>query len=144
MNNMFSPERKVIKMKKLFSFLLVCVFGTALLTGCGAGKLPDGMEKDALLAAGHAVIEALDAGEYDLVVEGMDDTMKAALPADKLAEAWEPVAEKVGAFTAYSDEAVTGKDGWGVAVIAAKYESGSVQFTLSFDSEMRLGGLYMK
>lgn len=113
------------------------------LAGCG-GSLPEGLEKEDVLTAAKAVVEKLNAGSYSEVQDSMDDTMKAALPADKLAEAWEPYAEKLGAFSGYEKESVAGKDGYAVAVILAKYETGSVQFTLSFDADLALAGLYMK
>lgn len=130
-------------MKKAFSIFVLCIFCMGALSGCGS-KLPEGMDKETILASAHTVIEALDNKDYAVAVDMMDETMAEALPADRLAEVWEPIAEKAGAFVEYSKEAVTGKDGWGVAVVVAKYEFGSVQFTLSFDGDMQLGGLYLK
>ena len=130
-------------MKKLLSLTILVFAGAFLLAGCGS-KLPDGMDEETVLTAAHTVIESLEQKDYDAVVETMDDNLKQALPAEKLAEVWEPIAEQAGAFSGYEKEAVTEKKGWGVAVVVARYEKSAVQFTLSFDSEMHLGGLYLK
>ena len=37
-----------------------------------------------------------------------------------------------------------GKDGYGVAVVQAKYENAAVTFTLSYTPEGKLGGLFFK
>ena len=39
---------------------------------------------------------------------------------------------------------VGGKDGYGVAVVQAKYENAAVTFTLSYTPEGKLGGLFFK
>ena len=36
------------------------------------------------------------------------------------------------------------KDGYGVAVVQAKYENAAVTFTLSYTPEGKLGGLFFK
>ena len=44
----------------------------------------------------------------------------------------------------YEETTVGGKDGYGVAVVQAKYEHAAVTFTLSYTPEGKLGGLFFK
>ena len=52
--------------------------------------------------------------------------------------------EAAGAFDSITKTTVGGKDGYGVAVVQAKYENAAVTFTLSYTPEGKLGGLFFK
>ena len=60
------------------------------------------------------------------------------------AAVWQPVLEAAGAFDSITKTTVGGKDGYGVAVVQAKYENAAVTFTLSYTPEGKLGGLFFK
>ena len=66
------------------------------------------------------------------------------LTVEDLAAVWQPVLEAAGAFDSITKTTVGGKDGYGVAVVQAKYENAAVTFTLSYTPEGKLGGLFFK
>ena len=129
-------------MKKLFCLLLCSLLCAGLLAGCGG--LSDNYDEEEVVSLAHAVVENLNAKDYDAVVAGMSDEMKEALPADKLAEVWAPVAEQLGAFDSFAKDSTAEKDGLAVVIVTAKYENAGLTYTLTFDTELRLCGLYMK
>ena len=49
-----------------------------------------------------------------------------------------------GGLYSITKTTVGGKDGYGVAVVQAKYENAAVTFTLSYTPEGKLGGLFFK
>lgn len=131
-------------MKKRILSLACCAVLVLALVGCAGAKLPEGMDADTVRTAAETVVTQLSAQDYDSIVAGMDETMAGAVTADKLAEVWQPYADKLGNFTEFKKETITEKDGYAVAVLLAAYENGSVQFTLSYDTAMLLSGFYLK
>ena len=129
-------------MKKLFCLLLCSLLCTGLLAGCGG--LSDKYDEEEVIAQAHAVIESLNAKDYDTVAATMNGEMKEVLPADKLAEVWEPIAGQLGAFDSFTRDAVAEKDGLAVVVVTSKYENGNLTYTISLDTGLQLCGLYMK
>ena len=108
-------------MKRTLSLALCLILSLALLAGCGAAPLPDGLTQ-----------------------ESVTEEMTSAMTAEDLAAVWQPVLEAAGAFDSITKTTVGGKDGYGVAVVQAKYENAAVTFTLSYTPEGKLGGLFFK
>lgn len=131
-------------MKKLLALLAVCAVSIGFLAGCKSSKLPDSMDEQTVLDASHEIVEQLQAQDYKGIAANMNETMQKALTADQLAEVWDTYAEKLGDFTGYGKESVTGSDGYAVASVIAEFENGKVQFTISFDTDMKLAGFYVK
>jgi len=130
-------------MKKLIAVCLSALLCAALLTGCGGG-LSDAYDEDKVISLAHEVVTDLNSNDYDAVVAMMNDTMKAALPADKLSEAWAPVSEQLGAFDSFVKDATSEKDSIATIVVLAKYANANLTFTISFNTDLQLVGLYMK
>lgn len=131
-------------MKKLFVLCFALILAASLLSGCGAKPLPDGFDKDTVLGAAKEIVAELGEEKYDEIAAKMDDTLTEAGGAEKIEEVWKTYSEKLGAFEEYQEESTFGQDGYGVAVLVAKYKGGTAQFTISFDSEMKLAGFYVK
>lgn len=133
-----------------------CIIGMCMLTGILAGcagdqKLSDKFDESEVKAAAEEVIEILNDGDIDtLVDEKWNAVMKSAADKDMMREQMLPVMEELGAFEGFDREAVTGskdkdtEQEFAVAVIKAKYEKRKAQFTISFDEDMKVGGFYIK
>ena len=79
----------------------------------------------------------------------MNVTMQEALSAEDLAATMETMNEQTGAFKEYKSIAVVGQqDAQGtdmaVAVIVASFEKRNVTYTISFNTDMEMIGLWMK
>ncbi|MCI9440645.1 MAG: DUF3887 domain-containing protein [Ruminococcus sp.] len=140
-------------MKKSMFRILACMFVLAgLLSGCaGSRRLSDRFDEDEVKKAAEEVIETLNSGDIDaLVEERWSAVMKSALDEDGIKGQILPIIEELGEFEEFDKEAVTGgKDAdteqeFAVAVIKAKYEKRKAQFTISFDEDMKVVGFFIK
>lgn len=130
-------------MKKIFKILsmMVCIF---MMVGCSAGKLSDKYNEEDLKVEAEKVIKNLNDKNYDTILEGSSDELKNALPDNKLKETWEGFSENIGDYDSILKMTFAEKNGYGVAIVNVKYKNKKVTFTLSFNSEMKLSGIYMK
>ena len=131
-------------MKRSLSLALCLILSLALLAGCGAAPLPDGLTQESVTDAAAQTVAQLNDEDYDALFAGMTEEMTSAMTAEDLAAVWQPVLEAAGAFDSITKTTVGGKDGYGVAVVQAKYENAAVTFTLSYTPEGKLGGLFFK
>lgn len=119
--------------------LLLCL----LLCGCTPKALPEGMEEDAVIAAGQELAELLVDGSYEeaagLFREDID------VSADTLQSLMEDVTGDLGSYQGRRDAMATGRtvDGveYGEAVILCEYRKDDVLFRVCFDTDMVLVGL---
>lgn len=124
--------------------VLMAAFMLMLLAACGSAKLPEGVTEDDVTTAAKNTVDYLNAKDYDSLVATMDDEMQEALPSDKLAEAWEPFYGTLGEFDSITKTTVGAQKGYAVAVVSAKYKNKTATLTLSYDSEMKLAGMFFK
>lgn len=138
---------KRIKIFFSAALLLAC----AALIGCAAGKpLPEGFDADEVTARAEQIVDYANNGEYGEIVSALRADLQDAVTADQLATGWDPVYEKVGAFSEIkqvtltaTEDSSTGEE-YAVALVTCAHENGNVLYTLSFDADLELVGLYLK
>lgn len=130
-------------MKKIISVSAAFVLLALVLAGCGGKKLPDGMKEEDLETNAKAIITAVNAKEYDVIVSLYS-------PAGPSAEAWqqqlEPLYEQLGAFKEYKKTtfAVLEDEQLGqlvVVLVETKYENATITWKASFNTQMEIVGL---
>lgn len=133
--------------KVLIFFLALCLmFG---LSGCGA-SLPDSFEEESVLNAAKATVEKINALDYEGVTGELREDLKEAITSQQLEEAWGARLEELGEFEEIRDSALKGTkdqstgEEYAVVVLACAYENGTAIYTLSYDQDLALVGLYMK
>lgn len=129
--------RKFIKVLTMMLCLL-------MFAGCSEGKLSDDYSEDELKARAEEVINKLNDKNYSGILENSSDELKNSLPDNKLQEAWEGFSKDIGNYDSITKMTVAEKNGYGVVIANTKYESKKLTFTLSFNKEMKLSGIYMK
>lgn len=130
-------------MKKIMKIILMVLCG-AMLVGCGVSKLSDKYSEDTLKKEVEIIIENFNEGQYEEIILKGDEVLQSKLTADALKQAWESVSPKLGSYEEISKIAFQEKDGVAVVVAIAKYENSKVQFTMSFNEDMKLVGIFMK
>ena len=123
-----------------------------ILAGCGGNqKLSDKFDEGEVKEAAREVIEILNDGDVDtLVDEKWNTVMKSMVGKELLKDEVLPIIEELGAFAEFDREAVTGsrdrdtEQDFAVAVVKVKYEKRKAQFTISFDEDMKVGGFFVK
>ena len=145
------PPRRREKMKKwktiwLFALVIAAVL---LLPACGLGRLPEGFAREDVEAAARSVVELLNRKDQAALEDLSTPRMKEAMT-DKLYQRVFEDLEALGGFKEVNGIIIQGttEDKTGepiaVATVQATYEERDVIFTISFDPDMKLAGLYMK
>ena len=130
--------------KKRWAAALAAGLCVLMLASCKGKPLPDGMEEDAVLAAGEAVVQQLTDGDYSAVLAQFRSDIREGLTAEQIQTQVETATEKAGQYRKLDDTLVTGSqepEPHGIAVIYCKYTEDSVMFRVAFDPEMELIGL---
>lgn len=151
--NFEENEKETIRKKrhrKTIVTIAVCVImAIAVLIGIIYWMLPKSRDiEESTVFSEEEVISYLDAGQYDELESYMIPEVKEALGDDGLRQAKESIGEDFGAFQCYKNTYVVemNQKGQKFAVIQldSSYENISVIYTLTFDSEMKLAGIYMR
>jgi len=136
-------------MKKIFTAALALLIAFATL-GCSSKGLPDGYDADQVTQKAAEVVRLSTDGDYDAVIAMLRDDLKSQVTADQLREGWAATYEKAGAFEEISKTYLTGTadqttgEEYAVAQVMVKHADASLLYTLSFDQNLALVGLYLK
>ncbi|NLI54312.1 MAG: DUF3887 domain-containing protein [Clostridiales bacterium] len=137
------------RMNRWICAALTLLLGLGLL-GCSAKPLPDGFDADEVIKKAAEIVQLSTDGDYDAVIAMLRDDLKGAVTADQLRDGWAPVYEKAGAFTSITKTVLSGTadqstgETYAVAQVLVKHASASLVYTLSFDKDLALVGLYLK
>jgi fermentation-respiration switch protein FrsA (DUF1100 family) len=114
-----------------------------LLAGLAAGpdRIAAADDKPADLEAARAFLTDLARGEFGAATRNFDDTMKKALPADKLAAIWKDVQKQVGAFKKQAGARTEKLDKYEIVIVTCEFEKTSLWARVVFDRQGRITGL---
>ena len=119
-----------------------------MLTACGGNELPEGMDDDALFAAGRDVMLLLVNGEYEAVHELLREDQRSLFTADDIREVVEKELDGAGVYKQIEKHMVTGQkiDGqlYGIAVLYCDFSEEDVLIRVSFDAQLQLVGFSLK
>ncbi|MBQ4473365.1 MAG: DUF3887 domain-containing protein [Lachnospiraceae bacterium] len=127
--------------------LIICALS---MCGCTQAKLPEGMTEEEVDRVAKQVLSYVHEKDYDTLWQESSKMFQDAVSVEELRDAIEGQVKDLGAFKEYTQQAFGGAHAKGVtghyavAVITAKYENGKAVYTLSFDTEYRLAGIYVK
>jgi len=127
------------KLIKIISTILVIM----MFAGCGASKLSSDFSQEKLKSSVETVIDNLNNEKYDDIVKNGSQDLKSKLTAEQLKNSWSNMKDKVGDFDSISKEVFTDRDGNATVIVAAKYEKGNVQFTVSYNKSTEIIGIHM-
>ncbi len=126
--------------------LTVC-FG---LFGCASKSLPEGFDADEVGTTAEEIVGLATMGDYDSIIGYLREDLKDAITADQLETGWAAIYEKAGAFEKITKtvlsgtaDATTGEE-YAVVQVLVKHANANLLYTLSFDKNLALVGLYLK
>jgi len=119
------------------SATLVTIVGMAAFGGAA-----DEAKPAKLRVAGKAFIEAVVRGDYAAATKNFDDTMRKALPADKLQELWKTLNNKLGKFKAHGNIRVEKSGKYDVVLVTCQFEKLALDGRIVFDEKERITGLF--
>lgn len=95
-----------------------------------------------LATEARQVCTEMTTGQYDAIVEKSNETVRAVVTADMLAQSWEMLAGMVGAFEEVSSEQL--QTPAKTAIFELHFEKGDVRLFVSFDDQGRISNLGMQ
>ena len=104
------------------------------------------MTENLLPEADRRALEVLDAwksGRDEELIALFDDTMRAQLPPDKLAQTWPQLTGLVGAYESCGDPVVRPFGEHTVVNVPMEFEGGAMTGRVVFDREGRIAGLFV-
>ncbi len=135
-------------MKKLICIVLI--FTLTACCGCVDVSLSDAFDETEVSAAAEHVVELINARDYEGIEALVREDLRDVLSAEVLADVLDEVLDQYGMFVNYKAVTVVGQkvsdtgEEYAVAVLSCAYEQGKLKYTLSFDSELALAGLYVR
>lgn len=121
--------------------LVIVLVGLVGVSGCSPvfGEPADSHD---FKTRARAFIEQLRAGEYDAAVKGFDAVMTAAMPADKLRDAWQSLSAESGALQEIVSVTTVAKGKFDIAVVTCRFEKNQLDVKVVYDKDGRVSGLW--
>ncbi len=91
----------------------------------------------------RTLVQNLADGKFETVVARFDETMKAALPADKLQEVWSALVEMHGPLTEELGVKLEVEGLFEVAYVTCRFTENTFDFKVVFDKNDRVTGLFV-
>jgi hypothetical protein len=88
------------------------------------------------------LVSALSSGDYKKATENFNGTMKKALPAEKLKEAWNSLITKSGPFVEQLGTRREKIMGYDVIFVTCKFEKGVLDTKVVFNNKQQVAGLF--
>lgn len=157
-NENLSPKDRVARSNKKIIFLILAVIAAVMIAGIAfvVSRLPktaqigdSGLfEEEAVRSRAAEVIELVSEDNWDVLIEDYcAEVLQTNVSKEKLIEAKSLLGEW-GAYdkitSEYMQEMTSGGTTYAIVQTVVLYEKKSITFTLTFDSDMTLVGLYMK
>lgn len=128
-------------MRRFISTMLGVGF-MVLLVACGGGG-GDDASTEKYISQAEEVITNLNEGNYEAVHIMFNDEMKNGLPVEDMEELG-GIIEGAGDFEKIDKSAVEKQDEYYVTVLDAKYSEKNHVYTISFNDDEEIVGLYIK
>lgn len=126
---------------KKWTVLFGSLFMVFLLAACG--NKVDEETASKYVEKAEEIVLLLNDEKYDEIYEQFDEKMKAQLTADQLAEI-EPVLESSGDYVSIEKQSVEEKDGLHVVVIVGKHSEENRIYTVTYDGDDQIVGLFVQ
>lgn len=128
-------------MMKKWKFIVCSMLAVVLLAACG-NKVDEETEGKYIDKAVE-VVHFINDGEFDQIVEQLNENMKAKLTAEQLAEIT-PILEESGSYKGIKKQSVQEKDGIIIVVLVGEYSEEDRIYTVSYDEDDRIAGLFVQ
>lgn len=125
-------------MKKNISLLFV--LSTFILIFIGS-QIATAQTSD-LTSQGSKLITLLSSGDYKTAVSMFDETMKAALPEEKLKEVWQSLQTQFGIFKTQGTVRKEKVQNYDVVYVPCQFEKMTLDSKIAFDSKGMIAGLF--
>jgi len=95
-----------------------------------------------LVTSAQAFVDLLATRDFASAERYFDDTMKTALPQEKLQETWNTVMAQAGAFKHQVRTRTEERQGYNVVIVTCAFEKAALDIQVVFDQAQRIAGLF--
>ena len=113
----------------------------AAILACALACPAFAQQDDAAIATATAVLDRLDAGQFEAATEDFNAQMKAALDADQLAAVQRQL-DSAGAVQSRGEAQVSRRDGFTVVAVRIQRALAAIDATVAIDGDGKVAGLY--
>ncbi len=135
--------------KKIWFLVLLLLVNVFALSACGKSKLSDEFDQSEVEELAASVVDMVNKGDAEGIQELSNEQMKQAMAEDVLNQVFDAAkgfgeykeilkTDLAGVKDKATDESIA------VAVVKVKYADKEAIYTISFDTDMKLAGLYLK
>lgn len=128
-------------MNKKLVLLIASLCLVALMAGCG-NKLDEATVQKYSNKA-EEVIVLINSGDFEAITAQFDDVMKSQLSIAQL-EQITPIITASGDYKGIKKSTVNEKDGYYIAVLVAEYSNENRVYTITYDGQEQIAGLFVK
>lgn len=135
-----------MKKTRIMVVLMLCVL---LFAGCANTKLAEGYDKDTIIETAHSIIEEIHVQSLDAVLnQYMREDYLKEYPMENMVQQVLELRTGIGKFGDFTKDSVIGKESpdgeeeFAVILVTATYEKGEINYTLTFDQDMKLVSFY--
>lgn len=143
-------KKRVSGMRKIICLLTV-LFLSMQLAACNSTELAEGFDEDVIKETAEEIINDVQLnGAKQVLMERMREDYVDNIDLDTMENTVVNLMKGKGDFIAYSRETVIGryheeaKEDFGVILVTATFEKGEINYTITFDKEMKVVGFYAK
>lgn len=129
-------------MKKKITILLLTGF-LFILVGCVSGNVDEETAQTYTTKAEDA-IQLLNDGKFEELYGQFDEKMSSKLSVEKMNAEVTPVIEESGEFQSFDQSSVEMKEGYYIVTITGNYSNVNRVYTITFDPEDKIAGLFVK
>lgn len=129
-------------MKKKITILLLTGF-LFILVGCVSGNV-DEETAQTYTAKAEDAIQLLNDGKFEELYGQFDEKMSSELSVEKMNAEVTPVIEESGEFQSFDQSSVEMKEGYYIVTITGNYSNVNRVYTITFDPEDKIAGLFVK
>ena len=101
-----------------------------------------GTEAESIETLARNLVNSLAKGDFKKATENFDETMKKALPAEKLQEAWNSITIQYGPFVEQTGTRRTNILQYDVIFVTCKFEKGTLDTKVVFNGKKQIAGLF--
>ncbi|UCC23521.1 MAG: DUF3887 domain-containing protein [Planctomycetota bacterium] len=103
---------------------------------------PKAPTKTAEGAPTNQFVELLTGGQFPAATETFDETMKNALPPEKLQELWESTVAQMGNFKSQLGTRTEKQDDFNIVLVTCEFENGALDVKVVYNAENQVAGLF--
>ncbi|MEG1311012.1 MAG: DUF3887 domain-containing protein [Romboutsia sp.] len=133
---------------KRVKLLLLALLTGIILVGCSSSKLSDAFDEDTLKSRGKEVVDFFINEEFDKISAQMSDKMKESASPEELEktlkDTWDSIKGQLGKFEKISKEGIVSEGDIAAIIEVVKFENGKIQFSINYNENMELEGIFLK